>query len=451
MTMGTLKHGKAIAFSILATVVAVVSGCSEQTDEFEIRETESAFAYRSTSPYAGVLKKCVLVNTVAESCTLNELPAIGDGVTTPTVEQVMDRVLVTHNWMGVRFEEVIRDAPDSLLTLFSSTTAILIGSKVRPSFYTRLNGAIQLDPEYIWTTIDEKKSISREEDFRSDFGKDLQFWFLSRLANPDGSRQAAYYSLDDDSERPIDDVKIPLFRLLFHELMHATDFMPRHKIADLNPNVSIYESIDSIREDWLSNSLQKTHPLTSDAMREFAKVRYRGEDATAIQQATNSTQMGALMSVDGAIKFYSYSSQYEDLAQLVEGVMMGHHFNSVTNIGFTQKPADENNYYFDELLVSWGQRNRLGDPLVNVRARAATELSVKMTPDLVNFLDNEVGEAESMTTQVHWCNNQRTNAVVASGLQTRSAEPVDAHMTGEQFREMMRFDSIVHPDGFHHD
>lgn len=440
--------GKTTFVAIAAAVISAISGCGGggSADEYHIRETETAFAYRNSSPYSGVLNKCVLVNTTAESCTLNELPLIGDGVTTPSVDQVMDRVLVTHNWMGLRFEQVLRDSPESLLTLFSSSTAILIGSNVRPSFYTRLNGAIQLDPVYLWTTLDEKRSISKEEDFRSDFGKDLQFWFLSRLSNADGSRYAPYYSFEDDPVRPVEDIKRPLQRLLFHELAHATDFMPRHLIASLNPDLSIFQSIESNRHEWLSTKLQATHPLYSDTLRDFAEVRYRGIEASDAQQATSSADMGALMAVDGAIQFYSYSSQYEDLAQLVEGVMMGHHYGALTNVGFTQKPSDEDNYGCDELLVAWGQRNRLADSLVNVRARAAAELVMNLTPALTSFMDSGFGVAEPMASQVHWCNNQTTATANASGFQARTAAPTDAQLTRPRFMEMIQTDNVVHPE-----
>jgi len=450
MSMLTFGHSKAIFFAIIAFAVSGVSGCSERND-FEVRETNTVYPYRSASPHVGVLKKCVLVGTVAQSCSLNELPLIGDGVTTPTVDQIMERVLVTHHWMGVRFEQVLRDSPDSLLTLFSSSTAVLIGSKIRPSFYTTLNGAIQLDPVYLWTTLDEKSSISRAEDFRSDFGKDLQFWFLSDLVKSDGSRLAPFFSLHDDSVRTTEDIKIPLQRLLFHELVHATDYIPRNTIAGLNPNLSIYESIDNNREQWLSTRLQALNPLNSDTLREFAKVRYRGNAASPMQKSANSIEMGALMSVDGAVKFYSYTSPQEDLALLVEGVMMGHHFDSLTNVGFTQKPLNEDSYTCNDLLVDWGQRNRLADPLVSVRARVATELVADITPALTTFMESGFGDAELMTNKVHWCNNQKSTGASATDIQARSVETVDAHLSDTQFREMIHSDSIVHPDGYHHD
>ena len=468
MSIVTLSRGRAMCCAGIAIVFGAVSGCdsrndrenggqnqgideSQSHDEYEIRETENAFAFRNSSPHASVLNSCVLVNTVADSCSLNELPLIGDGVTTPTVDRIMDRVLVTHNWMGLRFEQVLRDAPESLLTLFSSTTAILIGSNVRPSFYTRLNGAIQLDPVYLWTTPDEQRSISKDEDFRSDFGKDLQFWFLSRVVNPDGSLLAPFYSLGDDSARPIEDIKLPLQRLLFHELAHATDFMPRHLIVDLDSNLSIYESIDIHRDEWLSNKLQSMHPLNSNTLRQIAQVRYRGDEASSTQKSTSPADMGGLMAADGAIQFYSYSSQYEDLAQLVEGVMMGHHHDSLTNVGFIQKPLNEDSYSCSELLVAWGQRNRLADPLVSVRARAATELVANLTPELTHFMESGIGNAEMMNSQVHWCDNQTPNTVVVSDLQARSAGPIEAQMTGPKFREAMQADRVVHPEGFYSD
>ena len=443
---------KAYLVVITAFGLSAISGCGGSADDdYTVRSTDSVYAYRAASPYAPVLKQCVLVGTVAESCPLSTLPFIGNGAKTPSVDEVMNRVLVTHDWMGARFEEVVRDAPDSLLTLFSSTTAILIGSEVRPSFYTPLTGAIQIDPAYLWSTVDEKNSISKAEDFRAGFGNDLQFWFLSRVATAEGERLAPYYSIDDDSERPIDDVRLPLLRLLYHELVHATDFMPRDKIATLNPSFTAVGAIESVQADWLSNRLIAAHPLTSDALNEFAQVRYRGETPTPQQIDTSATGMGELMATDGAIQFYSYTSEHEDLAQLVEGVMMGFHYDSIVNVGFTQKPLNEENYSCNDLRVDWGQRNRLADPLVNVRARYAAELAVEVTPELQSYME-AAGISEAMVQSIHWCANQTpTNIIARTESVTRSSAPVRALESGTQFIEMMREDNTVHPDGMMHD
>ncbi len=424
------------------------------TDEFAIRDVNLVYAYRRNSPYASVLKDCILINTVAQSCPLTTLPFIGDGVTQPTIDDIMDRVLVTHDWMGERFESVLRDAPDDLLKLFSSTTAVLMGSTVRPSYYWGLHGAIQLDPYYLWTTLDEKSSVSKQEDFRSDFGADLQFWFLSRTAQLSGDPLAPFYSLNDNSVRPPADVRLPLYRLLFHELTHATDFMPRNEIAGLNTSLSVFDAIDSVRNNWLTPRLTSQHPLTSDAMKNFAQVRYRGLDASPTQQLATAADVGALMANDGAIQFYSYSTENEDLAQLVEGVMMAHHYGAMINVGFTQKPLDQENYTCDDLGVAWGERNRLASPLVNVRARTAADLVVSLSPEIQAFLDNNLVVSESMQQDLAWCDNQRHSTSGFADVPFASpgvladfsnSNRPNMPVAGELFREFMQREQVEHP------
>lgn len=418
---------------------------------YEIRDTNLVYAYREASPFASVLKECVVIESHQESCAVSKLPFIGDGNRQPTIDDVMARVLVTHSWMGERFEEMLQTVPPEVMTMFSSTTAILIGSNVRPSHYWTANGAIQLDPVYLWTSLEEKSSISKQDDFRSDYGIDLQFWFLSRTADRSGERLTPYYSLDDDSVRPIEDVKLPLVRLLVHELAHATDFMPRSQIDNLDSTLSVSDAISSIATEWLSPRLTAGYPLTSMELEDFADVRYSGFDATNQQKATTATNMGEYMNVDGAIKFYSYTSIREDLAQLVEAAVMGYRYDAIGNIGFTQKPTDEESYTCDDLLVSWGQRDRLADPIVNVRARAATELALSLTPEMSTFLDIAMGSAEAMEKNVGWCDNQKTSTAIADELSVRSSGRAHTPTSGAIFLEMMRADSTAHPEGIQTD
>lgn len=453
-------RSKIISIALVAAS-AILSSCSSRGvdedndntpygyDGYDIVPTDSVYAYRKSSPYASVLKDCIVINTVAESCAVSKLPFIGDGTTQPTINDVMDRVLVTHNWMGARFEEVLRSAPPEVMTLFSSATAVLLGSEVRPSYYTTLNGAIQIDPGYLWATVEEKASVSKQEDFRSGFGADLQFWFLRSTVDRSGNRKTPYYSLDDDSERPIEDVILPLVRLLVHELAHATDFMPRSRISQINTSLSVYDAIDSIADQWLSPQLSAAHPLTSLEMQGFAGVNYRGLEATDQQKATTADDVGEYMASDGAIKFYSYTTIREDLAQLVEAVVMSSRYDALANVGFTQKPADEDNYTCADLRVAWGQRNRLADPLVNVRARAATDLVLSLSPEMIDYLDNTLGSTESMERNVGWCENQRPDTVVAAASSTRSSNSSKSPQAGPLFMEMMEADSVGHPDSMH--
>ena len=437
---------KTLIATTLVAIITSLSACSESYgyDGTDIRATETVYPYRENTPYASVLKRCVLVSTVAESCGVNEMPFIGDGINTPTVDQVMDRVLVTHDWMGARFENALRNAPDDvLLKLFSSATSILIGSEVRPSFYISLTAGIQLDAAYLWTTLDEKSSVSKESDYRSDFGKDLQFRFLARTVNTDGSSLTPWYSLDDDEERPVRDMELRLYRLLYHELVHAADFMPLDKIASVNPNVSIFDAVGDIRSDWLSESLIATNPRTSREMIELGSVRYEDTAPTEEQKNLTATDVGGLMESDGAIQFYSYYSEHEDLAQLVEAALMAYHFDAKTNVGFVQKPDED--APCSDYIVSWGQRNRLADSLVNVRSRVATNLVLGETSEITDYFDNKLGYAEPMQIGLDWCNNHTPNSAIASGSLLRSIGQPDTPVSGPEFDAMLNFNNSVHP------
>jgi len=53
-----------------------------------------------------------------------------------TVDDIMQRVVVTHDWMAVRMEEMLYRMPADLVQLFAPVTVIIIGSEVRPSSFT---------------------------------------------------------------------------------------------------------------------------------------------------------------------------------------------------------------------------------------------------------------------------------------------------------------------------
>jgi len=106
------------------------------------------FPYRSNSPYANNLRQCVYSNTLTSSCTLATLPLLANEVqgtnTSPSITDIMNRVVVSHQWMGIRFEEFLthNDDNDDFKNLLRATTAIVISYDVRPSFYWAATGAI---------------------------------------------------------------------------------------------------------------------------------------------------------------------------------------------------------------------------------------------------------------------------------------------------------------------
>ncbi len=104
-------------------------------------------AYRQASPYAAALARCsydigiYYTDSVRNNfCPTSTLPLLehdaGAGAT-PSVAQIMDRVLVSHDFLGANFEAFLqtRDVNGDFRRMLAAVTTIVIGSHVRPSYY----------------------------------------------------------------------------------------------------------------------------------------------------------------------------------------------------------------------------------------------------------------------------------------------------------------------------
>ncbi|HET7772739.1 MAG TPA: hypothetical protein VFK82_02830, partial [Burkholderiaceae bacterium] len=143
------------------------------------------YPYRATSPWATQLANCVYSpnlyfnNGNTNLCTMSTLPLLGQETNgaQPTVDQVMNRVLVSNDWMGEVFERFLReqDTTGDFRQMLKATTAIVIGGRVRPSFYWSATGAIYLDANTVWLTAAQRDTVSEVPDPRSALAPNLQY------------------------------------------------------------------------------------------------------------------------------------------------------------------------------------------------------------------------------------------------------------------------------------
>ena len=340
----------------------------------------------------------------------------------------MDRLLVTHDWMGQRFETLLERAPNDMLSLFGSVTSIAIGSTVRPSNYWTGTGAIRLDPAFLWMSLEEKATISIQEDYRSGFGRELGFWSVraSRIGD-----EAAYpfHSLTSYEERSLEDLSIPVYALLYHELGHAVDYVHSDVMSLLNSSLNPSDAIRELDSYRSSSMLSNISPLRSQAMDDLARVQFRGDDATQEQVLFTPTDVGAFMADDGAMKYYSYHTEREDFANLLESSMMKKNFNVDLSIGYVAKPADENNYRCSELTVGWGQYMRLSDPQVWLRAKWTVDRVYGQSADTNAFFDGLAGLNRPMTVGLDWCQNRDGVTTLAFGRSAEVEQVNDEAMT----------------------
>ncbi len=382
-------------------------------------ELDDTKAFVTDGPRSSVMAPCIRARTTGESCSLTELPLLSMEVDVPEIDDIMERLVVSHDWMGARFGEALALLPLEILDLMGAVTAIVIDDEIRPSYYSSRTGAIHLDPARLWLTNEEKATVSTEPDYRSDFGAELGFLSLARYVLNDAYAYP-FHPLDGTEEREIGDILYRLAALLLHELAHANDYFPPSIIADLDPNQSVAQAADTWKPERVSERLTADSPLTSEMLFGLAEVMFRGRAASDSQRALSAAEVGADFAPDVGNASYSYTSQWEDVAMLFEEAMMKYLFDIDRDIAFTPVPADPAGC--SDYIVEWGSRNRVGDAEVIARAEFVV---TEMLPGLDFSLFFEgLPFPTPMQTGLDWCSNLQLG-VQAQSLRAFPADRVE--------------------------
>ncbi len=341
-------------------------------------QVSRVFPYRPNSPYAAALVRCAYDAAQRDStlCPLSQLPFLAQqtGGALPTVAQVMDRVLVSHDWLGRNFESFLttQDANGDFRRMLMSTTAVVLGTHVRPSFYYAATGAIYLDADNLWLTPAERDTVSEVPDFRSDFDRDLAYSGLWRYVQ----NNLSIFVFFDPRSRVNRDVSYLLHEtgwLMYHELGHALDFVPPSAYAGLNSNLSAWGNIAPRfgAGQLTSDAVSTQFPLTSAVMSGLAQVKFFGATANPTQRAYTPDQVGIFFANDLATDEYNYSNPFEDTAMTLEELLMNRRLGIQRDVAITDKVTDSSTG--STLMVRWGQRGRIGAPSIKPRAKAIAQ------------------------------------------------------------------------------
>ncbi len=346
---------------------------------FSDMHVSRVYAYKSTSPYAGVLVNCTFnaqlqwTSASTNLCPLSTLPFLHTttGGNVPTVAQIMDRVIVSHDWMGRAFEDLLtaNAGNTDLLRLFNGVTAVLIGAHVRPSFYYALTGAIHLDADNFWRTADERDLIDESPDYRSSYDRDLQYSSLWRYS---ANNQSIFlpFSATSRISRDTSYLLQESAWLMYHELSHASDFMPVSARGALNSSRSAWDNIYprySSRQ-LTSDQLATFYPLNSAVLKALAQIKYVTgpvSGSTLVNGIPYSTlrtltpnDVASAFSQDVATDDYAHSSTREDAAMLNEELLMARNHGWRRDFAISDKVSDTSTG--STVIVRWGQRGRAG-------------------------------------------------------------------------------------------
>ncbi len=360
---------------------------------FEGIKVSPVHAYKFDGAYAAALPACVysIDISAANVCPFSKLPLIGQQAAgqLPTVEQVMDHVVVSHDWMGANFETFLRtqDVNGDLRRLLGSVTAIVIGSHVRPSFYYFPTGAIYLDAENLWLNPAERDVINEAPDYRSSFGSELHYAMPWRYVVNNNNARVGFPKTRRIA-RSVDYLTYELGDLLYHELAHANDFLPSSTRANLSLQTNPYQAVSASTTRG-SNVLTSASPLLSQEMFGLGRVNFAGAAASAVQKAYMPADITRFFSPDQASDEYNFSSQYEDFAMLFEEYMMFYRHNVRRDVAvtgpFTSTTTGSN------LIVDWGQRSRVTETAIKPRLKIVLQqMAPWLDPNVIDTLGSPI-------------------------------------------------------------
>ena len=386
-----------------------------------ISRVADVFLYNANSPAGEKLIECAYSNSSRyDVCTFADSPLIAQVTTTPTVEDIMDRVIVSHKWMGDQFKKFLEnyDTNDDFKNLLRATTAIVISYDIRPSFYNPTSAAIYLDPSDLWETPAQRDTMNQAPDYRAGFGAELQFEMPWRYVK---NNDYAYFSypLRYRASRSLADAEYSFASLLYHELAHANDYFPSTSWLTYSNTRTIYDALVEVynANQILSDYLQDNYPLDSlyaaggsNELTKLAQVRFRDPSLVTQQQIDYTmSDVATMFKTEGAPQFYSYSSTREDLAILFDGFMMSARYDVSRDVAVSDQSYSQ---------IVWGQRGRMGESWIKPRM---SFVSNRVLPEFTqaDTLIHNMAPPRFLQVSKTWINSVVIDSVFSRSLQSK--------------------------------
>lgn len=335
-------------------------------------EVGEVYPYRPLAKNAQKIKECIYADTNEKSCAVSKLPLIGMADGQVTIDKILDRTVVSHDFLGEAFRQVLLRMPTETLQLFGAVSAVVISDKVNPSFFFRNTGAIYISGSYFWRNYNEWEIVSKAKDSRDGSGMPLQYTFSSDYLKNGKS----IYDREDRNTQSYSEIALKTSRVLFHELSHANDFF--------SPSLYKSEEFDTSKtfsqismNRYLDNNLlsqQMPEKVKSEKLAHLGQVLFQGEKATTADSQVTAEEVLNEFLADSASDEYAYSTDREDFAMCAEESLMFAYNDAPRYIVLIKYPkayfTPPENYKYEFI---WGQKGRVLEPRIKEKSIFAVE------------------------------------------------------------------------------
>lgn len=175
------RKNQLLRYSLIVLTTTVIAACSsDSTDDSEspvviseitrsevpesqqqVISTADSFAFVPNGPYSTeLLNSCRDADRDA-LCTTAQLPLLGqNGNNNITINDIMSRVVTTHDWMGPRFEQLLERLGPEALKLFGPIAVITLGGDSEDyAFSNWWRASLHLPTDILWLTEQEKAAL----------------------------------------------------------------------------------------------------------------------------------------------------------------------------------------------------------------------------------------------------------------------------------------------------
>lgn len=301
----------------------------------------------SDSPYVKKLLICSYPDTEEKSCVVKELPLLEMNPQKISVNDILNRTLVTHQFLGEKFKQVLLKMPPETLALFGAVNGIVISSEVSTNAYWARSGFIYLSARLFCRSKDECQTLSKENDIQK-----LPVKFVNDYI----------YNQKSIWDESIQDDQILLYKVaatLFHELAHANDyFEPSYVRSNDFAKEKSYDELTFERMTVRQMVSQRMPGRPSSVRLEhLAGIIYKNEEIKDEDLTLTPQSVVDEFLTNNTNDLYSHINHEEDMARLVEEALILTYFNIPRLIVFTDKSNS----------IVYAEKNRVAQP--NLRTR----------------------------------------------------------------------------------